>query len=286
MKLLSLLGVCSVVAADPRSFPSAWWSGSSLLSGEKRYITDSVSTDDLVAAFSKDSNLLLSHTERPEVVALVVCDQLKNDDFLSIGAMKSLESVISKSKSSVLLPQVAAGEKTVEDLLSASATHFGSSSAIWSIGKSADETKQHFNSLKKFLAAAKGIFSNGKTDFLVVDLPVEDADKILNRLDIALNELTAGKYVAAVVSKIAPHLADGMSASAPTGRKLLGVEASALPTTVGLRITPAIMLGLILFFVIFIILYVGLCGMMEFGEQDQFWPPTKADRPLQGKVET
>ena len=61
--------------------------------------------------------------------------------------------------------------------------------------------------------------------------------------------------------------------SAPAARKLLATGYVAAPTPAltanTLRITPAILLGLILSFVMFIFLYVGFCGMMDMGVNDQ-----------------
>jgi len=80
--------------------------------------------------------------------------------------------------------------------------------------------------------------------------------------------------------------------SAPAARKLLATGLAAAPATPALtantlRITPAILLGLMLSFVMLIFLYVGFCGMMDMGVNDQFWDKDKADkgRPLMGKVE-
>ena len=61
--------------------------------------------------------------------------------------------------------------------------------------------------------------------------------------------------------------------SAPAARKLLATKLVAPRTPAlkanTLRITPAILLGLILSFVMFIFLYVGFCGMMDMGVNDQ-----------------
>jgi len=301
MKAVTFLGLLvSLVAADRTSYPSAWWSGSTILSGDRKYVTTPVSTDELVQAFSKSSHLLMSHEDAsvPEVVLFVVCDKLKKDDFTTYGTMKSLEGVIARSKSSVLIPQTMAGEKSAHDILAASASLFSGdssdlSSRVWSIATTSSKKERRFSSVKEFLAASKTIFSNGKTDFVVVSLPPQSADHALEMLDTALNKLTSGNYLAGVISEAYETGTDAADESAPAARKLLAVPAPVVPPLIliqanTLRITPGILLGIILTFVMIMFLYIGMCGMMDMGVNDQFWPKEKDDRgrPLKGKVES
>lgn len=305
--MLTILGfLISSVVAEP-SFPSAWWSGSRILGGKQKYVTTGVSTDKFVEAFSKTSDFLISHKENlsPEVVLLVVCDKLKNDDFMAHGAMKSIEDVIARAESSVLIPQTMAGDAGIGDILAASASLYlddasDFESHTWFIDGIDNKINRHFSSVKAFLEDSSEIFSNGKTEFVLVSLPPESADKVVEVLDPVLHKLTSGKYLAGIISESLQAESDSAEESAPGARKLLEVKkgpvkklhAAAVPavpliTANTLRITPAILLGIILSFVMLIFLYVGFCGMMGLGVNDQFWDKEKADkgRPLLGKVE-
>jgi len=249
------------VVAEQPSYPSAWWSGSRILGGKQKYVTTGVSTDNLVEAFSKTSDFLISHKENlsPEVVLLVVCDKLKNDDFMAHGAMKSLENVIARSESSVLIPQTMAGVAGARDILAASASLFlddasDFESNTWFIDGTDNKLERHFSSAKAFLEDSSEIFSNGKTEFVVVSLPPESADEVVEVLDPVLLKLTSGKYLAGIISEALQAGIDSAEESAPGARKLLAVPSvhESLPsmqiTANTLRITPAILLAIVLFF--------------------------------------
>lgn len=269
-----------------------------MLAGNKKYVTASLTTDKLAKAFLQKSTWLISPEEHasPEVVLVAICDKLKNDDFMPYGAMGSIESIVSRSKSSVLIPQTIAGKANARDILSASAASYledpsDFESNTWFIDGTDDKVDRHFSSAKEFLEDASSIFSDGKTDFVVLSLPTESAVKAIELLDTAIAKFTSGKYIAGVISKASELGNEYAEESAPAARKLLATGLAALATPAltenTLRITPAILLGLILSFVMFIFLYVGFCGMMDMGVNDQFWDKDKADkgRPLMGKVE-
>jgi len=299
MKVLTVISLLfSSVLADRPSYPSAWWSGSRILAGKQKYVTTTVSTDELVQAFSKNSPLLISHKENvsPEVVLLVVCDKLQKDNFMTYGAMKSFEHVITRSKSSVIIPQTMAAEHSARDILAASASLYlddalDRESHTWYIDGVDKKMERHFTSVDKFLDASHNIFSNGQTEFVVVSLPKESADQIIEKLDTQFLERTSGNYLAGLISDSKQAGINDTQESAPAARKLLATAFVPPPmaqaTADTIRMTPAILLGVILSFVMFIFLYVGFCGMMDLGVNDQFWDIDKADRgrPLLGKVE-
>ena len=69
-----------------------------------------------------------------------------------------LQSIVSRSKSSVLIPQTIAGKANAHDILSASASSYledasDFQNSTWFIDGTDDEVDRHFSSVKEFLVS-------------------------------------------------------------------------------------------------------------------------------------
>merc|ERR1712072_1084892 len=138
------------------------------------------------------------------------------------------ENVIARSESSVLIPQTIAGDAGIRDILAASASLYlddasDFESHTWFIDGIDNKLERHFSSAKAFLEDSSEIFSNGKTEFVVVSLPPESADEVVEVLDTELLKLTSGKYLAGIISDAFQAGIDAVEESAPGARKLLAV---------------------------------------------------------------
>merc|ERR1712032_1798614 len=108
-------------------------------------------------------------------VLLVVCDKLQKDNFMTYGAMKSFEHVITRSKSSVIIPQTVAAEHSARDILAASASLYlddalDRESHTWYVDGVDKKMDRHFTSVDKFLDASHNSHDtcNPSGDYAVV----------------------------------------------------------------------------------------------------------------------
>ncbi|OWZ14190.1 hypothetical protein PHMEG_00012367 [Phytophthora megakarya] len=205
MKTLLSAAVCTVVATTVTSATSAstlfphvplvMWSQRPTLAGSNVYVSSEMNEEAVVSTMknvlNRDatadvqgvlSTQVTSH-EQAELLCLFILPSLASEDVshLSSGAGSFVQSAIQNSVSSVVIPHTTRTKPLLPEMTSAKPHIVGA------------------QDLDVFITSAEGqaLFTNGKTDLLVVQLPesmsLPNVDAAIQEASNSLNAATGGK---------------------------------------------------------------------------------------------
>jgi len=285
--ILSLL--CASAAAEKSFVPTWMWSGVSTFKGRNSQLLDQLSTDTIssfinnyVSDASSDLDVqaaLKKQTQAsgsPEVVVVFVYDQLRTDQVARLsqaGALDKLQSSLAASSSSLSLPYSQSSDGQFINKLSPAAR--GKTIASGVTFPNAEVVA--LEDLVSVLEARQEIFTNGVPDLVVVKLgkltPAQDA--IMGGVCDLITARSHGKYIALLTANdITPLVEEGiqmnfdMPQPAGHGRRLTEGDAPKPKKDAGacggdgtceypIPITPNVLTGLIVGFMLLIIFLIG-----------------------------
>lgn len=302
--MLSILGVLALTLSSTSMAPSTslfvWEGSEGLLRAANIETTDSIASStviDLVnysvnveksAPSSLSSLLASSAVKRPEIVLVFVQPELHTSQFSSLGSaykrnpdggvFQNLKSFVETSHGSLTVPYVYHGsnQHLLSQLRSVENVHF-----VDALDAPA------------FLTANENLFTNGAVDVVVVEFAsvtsdlaakIKKDDALLGQIMRKANTLTNGQYLAMYTANSAASIAVAKSDTAYTRDELLlsmmattkqdeGSDSSSSGSTDEvqyLRMTPAILTGLFISFLLICITSCGISGLMALQTPDTF----------------